>query len=131
MKILIDTNILISALVFGGKALNLLAILTRFGHELCASSFIENEFQAKIWQKWPQKAEDIYDLYLQIGFKKLKSTKKILDRLRDKKDLPVLSDGLFHKMDVILTGDKDFLEANLNSPLILSPSLMLVFLGIN
>ena len=33
-----------------------------------------------------------------------------MGNLRDVKDVPVLSDALYHKMDMILTGDKDFLE---------------------
>ena len=48
--------------------------------------------------------------------------------LRDPKDIPVLSDALFHQVDVILSGDKDFLEADLEYPLVLSPATMLEFL---
>jgi predicted nucleic acid-binding protein len=48
--------------------------------------------------------------------------------LRDPKDIPVLSDALFHQVDVILSGDKDFLEADLEYPLVLSPAMMLDFL---
>jgi hypothetical protein len=40
----------------------------------------------------------------------------------------VLSDALFHQVDVILSGDKDFLEADLEYPLVLSPATMLEFL---
>ena len=56
------------------------------------------------------------------------STKEVLGDLRDKKDIPVLSDALFHNIDVILTGDKDFLEAYLEHPLIFSPAMMYDFL---
>ena len=45
------------------------------------------------------------------------------------KDIPVLSDALYHKIDMILTGDKDFLEANLDKPLIFSPSMLCDYLG--
>ena len=49
--------------------------------------------------------------------------------LRDPKDIPVLSDALYNGADVILTGDKDFLEAQLEKPLVLSPTLLLDFLN--
>ena len=48
--------------------------------------------------------------------------------LRDTKDIPVLSDALFHQVDVILSGDKDFFEADLEYPLVFSPATMLDFL---
>lgn len=46
-------------------------------------------------------------------------------QLRDVKDIPVLSDALHHHIDVILTGDKDFLEAELEYTLIYSLVMML------
>lgn len=49
--------------------------------------------------------------------------------LCDKKDIPVLSDAFYHKMDVVLTGDKDFLEANLKEPLVFSPGMLEEYLS--
>jgi hypothetical protein len=40
----------------------------------------------------------------------------------------MLSDAMTHKVDVILTGDRDFLEANLDYPQIFSPAMMLEYL---
>ena len=74
MRILIDTNVLISAFVFGGKAGKLM-------------------------------------------------------ELRDKKDIPILCDALFHNVDIILSGDKDFLEAGLDNPLVFSPSMLFDYLS--
>lgn len=48
--------------------------------------------------------------------------------LRDPKDNPVLSDAMVLKVDVILTGDRDFLEANLDYPQIFSTAMMLEYL---
>ena len=36
----------------------------------------------------------------------------------------VLSDALFHNADIILTGDKDFLESDVEKPLIFSPTML-------
>ena len=33
-----------------------------------------------------------------------------------------------NKVDIILTGDKDFLEANLTNPLVFSPSMLYEYL---
>lgn len=48
--------------------------------------------------------------------------------IRDKKDVPVLSDALFHNADIILTGDKDFLESDVEKPLIFSPTMLYDYL---
>ena len=58
------------------------------------------------------------------------SANEILGNVRDKKDIPVLSDAIFNEVDILLTGDKDFLESDIDRPLIYSPSMMCEFLGI-
>ena len=128
MKIMLDTNVLISAMVFGGKAGKLLFKLFDSDHELYVSEYVDHELKEKLDQKWPDKAGQIYDLYRKMDIHFCSSTKEVLGDLRDKKDIPVLSDALFHNIDVILTGDKDFLEAYLEHPLIFSPAMMYDFL---
>ena len=56
--------------------------------------------------------------------------KVMLGTVRDEKDIPVLSDAIFNNVDVLLTGDKDFLESDIENPLIFSPKMMCEFLGI-
>lgn len=84
----------------------------------------DEEFQAKLQQKWPAKAEKVYQCYRTLNINFCKSTDKVLGHLRDEKDIPVLSDAIYNKVDIILTGDKDFLEANLTNPLVFSPSML-------
>lgn len=128
MRIMVDTNVLISALVFGGKAGSLLALLFDSDHEIYVSEYIDLEFRDKLKQKWPDKAERVYDLYHKMDIRFCESTSDIFGKLRDEKDVPVLSDALYHKIDVIVTGDKDFLEADLEKPLIYSPSMLYDYL---
>ena len=125
---MLDTNVLISAFVFGGRAGKLLQKLIVSEHELYISDYVDQEFKAKLEQKWPGKAEKVYELFHTMDFHFCKSTNQKLGNLRDIKDIPVLSDALFQKVDVILTGDRDFLEANLEKPLIFSPVMMFEFL---
>lgn len=54
----------------------------------------------------------------------------MLGEVRDKKDIPVLSDAIFNQVDILLTGDKDFLESDIKHPLIYSPSMLADFFGI-
>ena len=124
MKIMLDTNVLISALVFGGQAGRLLGILFDSEHELYVSDYVDLEFKAKLEQKWPSKAQKVYSLYHKLDIRFCESTTEVLGELRDVKDVPVLSDARYHKMDLILSGDKDFLEAGLEQPLVFSPAMM-------
>ncbi len=42
------------------------------------------------------------------------------EKIRDVNDRPILRAALFAKTDIILTGDKDFLESGLKNPRIMS-----------
>lgn len=128
MKILLDTNVLISAFIFGGQTGTLLNMLFESDHELYVSDYIDKEFKDKLEKKWPQKAEKVYSLYHKLNINFCNSTEEVLGKLRDKKDEPVLSDAIHHQIDVILSGDRDFLEAELERPLIYSPVMMLEYL---
>lgn len=130
MKILLDTNVLISALIFGGKTRRVLLNLVGTEHEIYVSDYIVKEFSDKINLKWPDKAERILKVFHTLPFHFCKSSEKLQGSLRDKKDIQVLSDALYHEIDVILTGDKDFLEAELEKPLIFSINLMEEYLAL-
>lgn len=129
MKILLDTNVLISAFIFGGPTGTLLNMLFESEHELYVSDYIDGEFKDILEKKWPQKAEKVYLLYRKLNIKFCSSTKDVLGSLRDKKDEPILSDAVYHKIDVILSGDRDFLESEMERPLIYSPAMMLEYLS--
>lgn len=128
MRILIDTNVLISAFVFGGKAGKLMELLFDGNNELLVSEYVDAEFKAKLELKWTDKAQKVYTMYRTLPFIFCKSSKERLGELRDEKDIPVLSDARLHNADIILSGDKDFLEAGLESPQVFSPSMLYDFL---
>ena len=128
MKIMIDTNILISSIVFKGKVYNLVKYLLESEHEIYVSEYVEQEFKEKIYKKWTAKAELYLERYQVAPFIHCESTTKILGALRDKKDIPVLSDAIFHNVDILLTGDKDFLESGIKRPKMLSPTILIEYL---
>ena len=130
MKVMLDTNVLISALVFGGKTRALLEKLVLSDNEILVSEYVRDEFIAKLRQKWPEKSEKLVELFGKMNFNFCRSTDEILGNVRDEKDIPVLSDALLGGADILLTGDKDFLESGITRPLIFSPALMCEFLKI-
>ena len=60
MKIMLDTNVLISALIFGGKTGRLLDRLMQSEHELIVTEYVNQEFKDKLDIKWSEKANKIY-----------------------------------------------------------------------
>ena len=124
MKILIDTNILISALVFRGKINDVIKELLDSEHELFISTYILGEFEGKISEKWPDKKKEILQRFQKIGFEVKKSTDNVESVLRDIKDDPVLADARKYDADILLTGDKDFLESGIDNPKICSPQIL-------
>lgn len=129
MKIFIDTNVLISAFVFAGKTGILLEMLFDHGYELLVSDYVDAEFKSKLEEKWPLCAKKAYTLFHSLPFTFCSSSDILQGTLRDKKDIPVLSDALFHHADIILTGDKDFLEADVAKPVIFSPAMLYDYLA--
>ena len=128
MRILIDTNVLVSAFVFGGKAGTLMNMLFESSHELLVSDYVDAEFKAILEVKWKEKSEKVYSLYHKLPFVFCESSPMPMGNLRDVKDIPVLSDALFHHADMILSGDKDFIEADIERPLVFSPSMLYDYL---
>ena len=124
MRILIDTNVLISAFIFDGKPLFLLKLLSSGNDKIYVSEYIEHEFHEKIKQKWPLKSDDIFHAYRKAEIEVLKSTSKIYRVLRDSADDPILSDAIYHKIDILVSGDRDFLEAGLTTPRVMSVSMV-------
>lgn len=128
MKIMIDTNILISAIVFDGRIETLINDLIDLDYKLYVSEYVERELREKLNKKWSSKADYYWEIYKSFSFVHCKSTTEILGTLRDKKDIPVLSDAIFQNVDILLTGDKDFLESGIKRPKMLSPTILIEYL---
>lgn len=140
MKVLVDKNILISTFVFGGPTGKLFDALFDSDIEILVSEYVDSEFKEKLSQKWPDKSEKLVyiletvtlNLFQGLFNRRFRNEFGMtLNRLiRDKKDVPVLSDAIFNNADVLLTGDNDFLDSDIEKPLIFSPKMMIDFLGI-
>lgn len=110
--VMLDTNILISAIVFDADVLKSLVRLSKDRHKMYVSEYIDHEFRDKILEKWKDKAKKILLLYEALMIPVMSSSLSIKCKLRDPKDEQVLSDALNSHMDILLTGDKDFYDGD-------------------
>lgn len=126
MKVMIDTNIFISAALFpnGRSAAALMKSLRPpFEAEIC--DYVIDELHRKFQEKFPDKAIELeaflYTILQSIEFIKTPEGEFAEECLiRDVKDRPILRAALNENVDLFLTGDKDFLESTVRDPKIIS-----------
>ena len=126
MKVMIDTNIIISAVLFpNGQAAKALykALLPPYEPIIC--DYIVDELHRKFQEKFPHKRVELEAfLYRAHNTIAIVSTpaeeNKAEAKIRDPKDRPILRAALNEHADLFLTGDKDFLESSIVDPRIIS-----------
>ena len=127
MKIVVDTNVLISAFVFGGNAEQVLEkVLT--SEELIASAFILDELNRILSQKFEIPEDKILRIMANLTQVSLvlSPDNQLPSVCRDPDDNNILQLAAFCNADFIVTGDKDLLIlGSFGRTLIVSPASFL------
>ena len=126
MRIMLDTNVLISLFVFKGKKFEDLLLKVSLLHTLVLSSHIISELYDVVQRKFSDKTKYV-DLFLERIPYELTLTPEYLPdhnlfTIRDNNDDKVLFSAIVADVDIFITGDKDFLDVNIERPLILTPA---------
>jgi len=122
---MIDTNVLISALLFPSQQMNKLIYIITTEHQLVLSSYVVDELLNVTRRKFESKIEAVDLLLSQLPYELVytpKQPKQGLFEIRDEKDYPVLYSAIIEGVDVFITGDKDFDGVDLEKPEIVSPA---------
>ena len=125
MRIMLDMNVLISMILFPNKRFgDMLELITR-EHTLVLSSFVTDELMAVAERKFPQK-KTVIDLFLtRLSYEYVYTPKVMkggLFDIRDINDYPVLYTAITENVDILITGDRDFAEVDVDKPEILTPT---------
>lgn len=126
MKVFIDTNIVISAILFpkGKVAAVMSHILNK--HTVVVSSYTKDECFEVFRKKFPTKISLLENFFETIGFEIFNCPAQYdasqFPEIRDTKDLPIIASAILSDSDILLTGDKDFDDINIDKPLIFSPT---------
>lgn len=116
MRILIDTNVLFSALLFPNSkpARALIHAVEHHRVVLCERNVSElREILRRKAVKYLPAAEE---LLAAMAYELIPEEERTAERIRDAKDQPILNAAIASDVDVILTGDKDFLSLELARP---------------
>lgn len=128
MKVLIDTNILISAALSpNGTPYKAYVKAVSYPNDgiICEQNIVE--LRRIFNRKFPSKM-DALDEFLSLAMTALEivptpdAETDAEDKIRDVMDRPILRAAINAGADVILTGDKDFLESGITNPKIMTAS---------
>jgi putative PIN family toxin of toxin-antitoxin system len=122
MRVMADTNIFISALLFPASvpAKVLLHIAKR--HELVLCDHIIAEIRDVVSRKRPDLSGAVDVLLARLSYELAVAPHEPGPRIGDPKDQPILNAALMARVEVIVSGDKHFLELDLDRPKTMSPA---------
>lgn len=111
LPIVLDTNVIISALIFGGKPRVILELVVRKKLKGITSSPLLTELTEILIKKFrfSQKAATVTENKIKEGFE-LVYPRKIIKILKDEPDNRVLEAALAGQAEFIVTGDKELLN---------------------
>ena len=124
MKLMLDTNILVSAIFFPSQQTRCFLRAVSVRHDLVICDYVIEELRLVVERKFPGKKAALERFFLELPFD-LVHTPKNLDlgeypSVRDQKDSPILATAILENVDVFVTGDKDFLVLDVEAPQIVT-----------
>lgn len=128
MRILIDTNVLISAFLFPSSVSTMALLSVLKNHTIVLCSYVISELKRVVSTKFKGREANI-DLFLSgFNYEFVYTPENIplgKAKIRDPNDYPILYTAIIEDVDVILTGDLDFKAIDIERPLIMTPKELL------
>lgn len=120
---MLDTNIILSYILFNNERMNLFFKHILSHDTLVISNIIIDELNEVFDKKFSHK-KDALNIFLNdievehVNINSIENDK--LFEIRDVKDYPVLYGAIVSKVDIFITGDKDFDDIKVKSPKIMT-----------
>ena len=117
MRILIDTNILFSALLFPNSKPAKALLYIADNHEMVLCDRNIAELKDIISRKAPKYLPDAEVLLAEMSYELIPAIAHAEKLIRDAKDQPILNAAIvYNNVDIVLTGNKDFLSLDMEHP---------------
>ena len=119
MQVMLDTNILVSAFVFRSKRIYEIIDHIVLHHELVLPSYVVDELKDVVDRKFSKMAKSLDEFLTALSFTLAYSPKLMplgLFEIRDASDTPILYTAIIDGIDVLITGDKDFDDVEVEKP---------------
>lgn len=120
MRVMLDTNIFVSMIFFPSEQTREFAERLTDHHKIVVCDYVIEELRLVTNRKFASKRNFLESFFLALPFE-LVYTPKVLDlndfpEMRDTKDSPILATTMLEDIDVFVTGDKDFLVLDVETP---------------
>ncbi len=122
MRIMIDTNVIISSLIKQGSVPDIVLNHVCHNHDLILCDHIINECYTVVKRRFPNKIDVLDDLFAQMKYELLAAPRAGKVIITDVKDQPILNTAITHNVEILVSGDKHFLELGLDTPQIINPT---------
>ena len=116
MRILVDTNVLFSAVIFPKSKPARALLHVADNHEMVLCDRNITEIRDILKRKAPKYLPDAEVLLAEMSYELIPAVDHAEKLIRDAKDQPILNAAIVADVDIILTGDKDFLGLNMEHP---------------
>ena len=124
MRIMLDTNILVSIIFFPSQATTTFRKAISENHTIILCDYVLEELRIVTQRKFPSKIMNLNQFFHEFPFEFLYVPREWeeggVPEIRDIKDSPILAAAVMENIDVFITGDKDFLSLDIDSPRIMT-----------
>lgn len=124
MQVMVDSNILLSALLFPNGAVAKAFEKCIQNYDLIICTYVIDECKRVVRKKFPKYIETLDSFLQNLAFELVytpTNPKPNLFEIRDKNDYPILYTAIKENVDLFLTGDKDYYDIIIEKPIIVSP----------
>jgi len=126
VRILVDTNILISALLYPDSTPAKALFQVAKDHEMILTDYNIAEFRRIASTKFHMVLPDIELFLAKLDFSLVLAPHAPQKLITDPKDAPILNAAIIEDVDIIISGDKHFLSLGLKRPKVLRASDFIV-----
>ena len=125
MRVMVDTNVLFSAILFpnGTTAKAFAHCISKY--DLVISSYVVEELKRVVAKKFPDKVDVIDSFLRKLSFELVHTPSSVpqnIFHIRDPKDYPILYTAIIENVDVIISGDEDLHDTDITHPDIVTPA---------
>lgn len=117
---MLDTNIFISMIFFPSEQTRELAKKLTDSHQIVICDYVIEELRLVTDRKFPEKKRFIDQFFMELPFELVYTPKTLkledFPTMRDMKDSPILATAILENIDIFVTGDKDFLDLEVDIP---------------
>ena len=125
MRVMLDTNVLISVIIFKSKVMTDMMSIVLTKHRLVLSSYVIEELKQVVARKFEGKSRALEEFLSALPYEFV-YTSDLMDQelftIRDPADYPVLYSAITEDVDILITGDKDFADVDVEKPEIVTPA---------